>query len=210
VIFNNLSNYDTHLFIKKIFIKNPEENFKCIATNEEKYITFSNEIVLCGKNENKDEKPELVKREIRFIDSFRFMSTSLDALIKNLDQQQCKNLKKFYPDPRKFDLLKRKGVYPYDYVYSVDKLAEKALPPKEAFYSRLNDENISDEDYEHAKAVWKEFRIKTLEEYTKLYNKVDVLQLADVLKILGIYVWKTINWTPHGIILRQVSLGTLC
>ena len=106
--------------------------------------------------------------------------------------------------------MKRKGVYPYDYVYSVDKLAEKALPPKEAFYSRLNDENISDEDYEHAKAVWKEFRIKTLEEYTKLYNKVDVLQLADVLKILGIYVWKTINWTPHGIILRQVSLGTLC
>jgi len=42
--------------------------------------------------------------------------------------------------------LKRKGVYPYDYVDSVDKLAEIALPPKEAFYSRLKNENISDED----------------------------------------------------------------
>jgi len=55
--------------------------------------------------------------------------------------------------------LKRKCVYPYDYVYSVHKLVETALPPKEAFYSRLNDEETTNEDYEHAKTVWKEFRI---------------------------------------------------
>ena len=97
--------------------------------------------------------------------------------------------------------MKRKGVYPYDYVDSVDKLLETPLPPKEAFYSRLNDAETTNENYEHAKTVWKEFRIKTLKEYTSLYNKVDVLQLA---------VWKTINWTPLGIILRQVSLGMLC
>ena len=78
------------------------------------------------------------------------------------------------------DLFKRKGVYLFDYVDSVDKLAETALPPKEAFYSRLNDEEITNEDYEHAKTVWKEFRTKTLEKYTSLYNEVDVLQLADV------------------------------
>jgi len=131
-------------------------------------------------------------------------------LIKNLDPEQCKNLKKFYSNPRKFDLLKRKGVHQYDYVDSVDKLAETALPPKEAFYSRLNDEETTNEDYEHAETVWKESRIKTLEEYTALYNKVDVLQLADAFKILGISVRKTINWTPLGIILRQVSLGVLC
>ena len=88
--------------------------------------------------------------------------------------------KEIYPDARKFDLSKRKGVYPYDYVDSVDKLAETALPPKEAFYSRLNDEETTNKDYEHAKTVWKEFRIKTLGEYTSLYTKVDVLQLADV------------------------------
>ena len=102
------------------------------------------------------------------------MGLSLDALIKYLETEQCKNLKKFYSDPRKFDLLKRKGVYPYDYVYSMDKLAKTALPPKEAFYSRLNDEETTNEDCEHAKTVRKEFRIKTLEEYTALYNKVDM------------------------------------
>ena len=62
----------------------------------------------------------------------------------------------------------------------MDKLAELYLPPKEAFYSRMNDENISDEDYEYAETVWKEFGIRTLKEYTGLYNEVDVLQLADV------------------------------
>jgi len=39
------------------------------------------------------------------------MGLSLDALIKYLETEQCKNLKKFYSDPRKFDLLKRKGVF---------------------------------------------------------------------------------------------------
>ena len=57
--------------------------------------------------------------------------------------------------------MKRKCVYPYDYVDSVDKLAESSLPPKEAFYSRLNDEETTNEDYEHAKTVWKEFIIQT-------------------------------------------------
>ena len=109
MIFHYLSNYDAHLFIKKIFIKNPEENLKCIATNEEKYTTFSNEVVLYDKTDENEEKIP-VKREIRFIDSYRFMPSSLDALIKNLNPEQCKNLKKFYSDPRKFDLLKRKGV----------------------------------------------------------------------------------------------------
>ena len=56
----------------------------------------------------------------------------------------------------------------------MDKLAETALPPKDAFYSKLNDEETTNEDYEHTKTVWKKNRRKTLEEYTSLYNKVDV------------------------------------
>ena len=63
--------------------------------------------------------------------------------------------------------MKRKGVYPYDYVDVVDKLAETALPPKEAFYSRLNDEETTNKDYEHAKTVWKEFIIKMLHSIMK-------------------------------------------
>jgi len=79
-----------------MFIKNPNEKLKCIPNNEEKYISFSKEIVLCYiTNENGERKP--VYREIRFIDSCTFMESSLETLVNNLDKDQCKNLKKFFP-----------------------------------------------------------------------------------------------------------------
>ena len=78
------------------------------------------------------------------------------------------------------DLLTRKGVYPYDYVSSIEKLAETQLPPKDQFYSKLNDEEISDDDYHHAINVWQTFGCKTIRDYHDLYLKSDVLLLADV------------------------------
>ena len=77
-------------------------------------------------------------------------------------------------------LLTRKGVYPYDYVTSIEKLQETKLPPKEAFYSILYNEEISDEDYQRALNVWNTFGCQTLQDYHDLYLKSDVLLLADV------------------------------
>ena len=79
-----------------------------------------------------------------------------------------------------YSLLARKGVYPYDYVTSIVKFKETKLPPKEAFYSKLYDEEISDEDYQHALNVWNTFKCQTLQDYHDLYLKTDVLLLADV------------------------------
>jgi len=107
------------------------------------------------------------------------MCSSLHQLTKNLDNEQYVNLKKYYPGER-FDLLTQKGAYPYDCIDSVKKLNETSLPPKEDFYSKLNEKDVKDEDYERANKVWKEFNVKNLREYTELYNKVDVLPLADV------------------------------
>ena len=61
-----------------------------------------------------------------------------------------------------------------------DKFKETKLPPKEAFYSKLNMTGVREEDYEHVNRVWKEFRIKDLGEYHDLYLKTDVILLANV------------------------------
>ena len=71
------------------------------------------------------------------------------------------------------------GVYPNDWMNSFKTFGE-SLPKKEAFFSKLNNEAISDEDYEHAKHVWKEFGMSNMEEYHDVYLTADVLQLADV------------------------------
>jgi len=123
------------------------------------------------------------------------MASSLDVLSKNLNEEQCKNFGKFYRGEQ-FTLLKQKGIYPYDYVNSVDKLSDTSFPPKYAFYSRLNEEAISDEDYKHAQKVWKEFNINSLREYHGLYNISDVLLLADVFENFRDVCMKNYNLDP--------------
>ena len=83
-------------------------------------------------------------------------------------------------DLNKFILLPRKGIYPYEDMDNWRKIDETTLPPKEAFYSNLNLENISDKDYAHAQKIWKVFEIKNRGDYHDLYVKSDTLLLPDV------------------------------
>ena len=156
VYLHNLSGYDSHLFIKKIKTNNDEE-INCIPKTDENYISFSKEVTV--DTFVKDEKEIIVKRELRFIDSFKFMASSLDTLAKNLSENQYKNLGRIYYG-KQFELLRRKGVFPYEYINSVDRLDEAELPPKSAFYSKLNDSDISDEDHEHARQCGKNSGVK--------------------------------------------------
>lgn len=110
------------------------------------------------------------------------MASSLDKLAKSLPSEMKKILRSEFNhlNAEQMALIERKGVLCYDYIDSLDRFNETALPPKEAFYSHLNDCKISDEDYAHAKNVWDVFNIKTLGEYIELYMKTDVLLLADI------------------------------
>ena len=176
VIFHNLSGYDSHLFIKNL--GKSEGKIDCIPNNEEKYISFSKHILVDKFKNKKGEEKEVI-REIRFIDSFKFMATSLDSLVNNLPKESFKNLTEFY-EGEQLDLIKRKGVFPYDWFDSFNRLSADHLPPKEAFHSILNDSGISEEDYIHAQKVWKTFKMKTMRDYHDLYLKSDVLLLSDV------------------------------
>ena len=123
------------------------------------------------------------------------MATSLDKLFNNLPKDAFNNVKRYYADD-KLELLSKKSIYPYEYMDTPKKLKETQLPSTEAFYSRLNDEGISDENYTHAKQVWKTFEMKNLEDYHNLYNRVDVLLLADVFENCRDICIKNYNLDP--------------
>ena len=121
-----------------------------------------------------NEKEKLI--ELRFIDSFKFMSSSLDSLTKNLvsSGKQLFGFKDYLE--LQYELLTRKGNYPYEYVSSWDRFEETQLPPIEAFYSKLNMFSISSD----AQRFLKEFRIHNLGDYHDLYLRTDVVLLANM------------------------------
>ena len=82
---------------------------------------------------------------LRFIDYFRFLTSSLKKLTSYLDQNEYirKVIGSQYTE-QQIQLLLRKGVYPYEYTSSLEKLEEKELPSKKDFHSTLTDSHISD------------------------------------------------------------------
>ena len=121
----------------------------------------------------------MLGNQLTLIDSFQFMSSSLDKLVSYLPKDDLIHTSKVFKGKRLI-LMSQKGVYPYDFMDSFEKFNQTKLPAKDQFYSILNDQHITDDEYDHAKKVWKTFKIKTMGEYHDLYLGSDVLLLADV------------------------------
>ena len=197
VLFHNLEGYDSHLFVKSLGLT--EGDIKCIPKTDERYISFS-KIIPMGTELILKPNGELVEKEIflelRFIDSLKFTPKSLDSLAKmllgddqfeTLTSQMILLIPKETDDSRKhnriesLNLLKRKGVFPYEYMTDFSKLSAISLPKKEEFFSQLSRSGISDKDYTHAQKVWNAFNCKTMRDYHDLYLKTNTLLLADVM-----------------------------
>jgi hypothetical protein len=202
IYLHNLKGYDSHFIVPALnkfgYKQESSKNISCIPSNEEKYISFSKMIKVADFT-IKDKVIDIMF-EIRFIDSFGFMNTSLDSLAKNINKD-CKNisdrrkafrnLSKQYPNDLHFELMTKKGIYPYDYIDSYDKFSDTELPSIQQFYNTLTDSHCSEKDYKQAKLVWKAFDCKTFLDYHNLYLTVDVLLLADI--------WETFRATCYKI-----------
>ena len=160
-VFHNYSRYDSHMFFKRLVdLKKDKVKFKILPKTNEEYIA-----VKYGC--------------IRFIDSYRFLSESLDKLVKNLDEDDFKILKEEFPD--KWQYLNKKLAYPYEYFNSIDDYKKPVDNlEKEDFFSKLKNDYPNDEEIERTKEIIKLFNIKDGEELTKLYCKSDVILLTDV------------------------------
>lgn len=188
VVFHNLTGYDSHILLQSMIprfqmkkkskterVDNPEpeqsENhlkISAICLNQEKVKTFTYD-------------------RLRFIDSFSFLSGSLEEQVKNLVADKSYPwhfIKKEYincsVNPTLLPLVTGKGVYPYEYMDSFERFKETKLPPRESFKSSLYTKLISEDDYKHAQRVWETFRIKDLGAYHDFYMRQDVALLAEV------------------------------
>lgn len=162
IVIHNLTGYDGKLIFKRISNVYAKK-IKVIPINNEKFTTFTID-------------------NLKFLDSFNFLSTSLANLVDslNISGYHFPILNEYFTDKRKCDLLKRKGVFPYSWLTSMDKLKETKLPERIHFFNDLTREHITEVDYEFAKKIWKKFKCKTIEDYLKLYLFTDCLLLADV------------------------------
>ena len=133
---------------------------------------------------------------IRIQDSLQFLNCSLDKLVSNLRERgvnEKKTLQETYPtaytyfknkwpliEDEAFELLTRKGVYPYEYINSWDKFNESKLPGIDCFHSKFTNSNISNEDYRFAQELWSKFCLQNIGDLHDLYMNTDVMLLGDV------------------------------
>ena len=119
IIFHNLEGYDGHLIFREL------NNFKdidiqAIRKTDERYISI------------------IVNNNINFLDLLQFLKASLDSLAGNLKDDDFNHLLSEFPKD-KLKLLRKKDAYPYEWVHSYRKFLYPRLPPKERFYSSIND-----------------------------------------------------------------------
>ena len=163
IFFHNLKGYDSHLLLEHFPALSTKERVNCIATNFEQFLTFS-------------------YRGLKFVDSYQFLKASLSTLAENLKksgEEKFVHTRRHFPEH--FDIVTRKGVYPYSYMDSFDRFEEKQLPSIECFYNDLSDMPITESEYEHAQAVWRAFDMTSMKQYHDTYLVTDIVILADIM-----------------------------
>ena len=101
----------------------------------------------------------------------------------------------------------QKGHFPYEYMDDIGKLEDRALPPQEAFYSRLKNEGISDDDYARCQVVWCANRMKSMRDFLVWYNNRDVVPFLEAIdKQFTFYKQQNIDMFKDGVSVPGLTL----
>ena len=185
VVAHNLSNYDLHHLCKELHHFAKDCRINVIPQTSERYISLAVGVpVRTYKDKNGLEKT--VYEYLRFVDSFRFMTNSLEKLVSNLPAEKFSFLDNHFGGytEKKRRLLHGKGFYPYSYFDDLSKFQETALPSIDCWTNSLKEgeQSITEEQWHHANIVFKTFGCENLGDYHDLYLKTDTLLLACVVE----------------------------
>ena len=148
VFAHNSQNFGQSFLIKAIQNLENKIPFSCLPRNSNKFIS-------------------LQIGSFIFKDSYLFLDKSLDYLTGTINSDDRISLKQEF-GKEDYELLCKKGIYPCDYFDNTKKYNEQKLPNREEFFNEINNKNISDEDYNHAKNVFEKFECKNLLDYSIL------------------------------------------
>jgi hypothetical protein len=170
---HNFTSYDSHFLVHGLKSDPRIKKVNALPLNSEKFRTIQ-------------------INSFHFIDSLSFLNASLSELIADLVEEKKKKKMPFslldqmgfYTEDtqERQALLLRKGVFPYEYITSLHTLSTtNKLPSKDKFFSNLSNSDITNEDYTHAKKVYKEFGCDNMKDYCELYCATDTILLAEVM-----------------------------
>ena len=194
---HNLSNYDLHFICKHLHHFPADSKIQVIPITDEKYISLSIGIRVASYTDRRGVEKH-VYEYLRFVDSFRFMASSLDKLVSYLPAENFSLLDNHFPQHCSEDLqlLHQKGFYPYSYFDSHEKFQEKSLPSIEKWTNSLQDGQVSitPANFQHATKVFQKFGCENLGSYHDLYLTTDTLLLACVVE-----QFRKVTYSTYGL-----------
>ena len=188
-----MTNYDLHHIVKTLHSATANLKIEVIPTNDEKFIALNYGVYIETRGKKRGEVA--IYEYLRFIDSFKFMPSSLSKLVQTLPHDKFTILDNFYRgySHEQRELLKHKGNFPYSYVDSFDKLNDLELPGIRHWKNILKDNSIdiTYAELDQLKKVFREFNCEILKQFLELYLAGDVLQLACWFEELRSVCYKT-------------------
>ena len=179
--FHNLSRYDAHHIIKYLKL-NDGEKLSAIAKNDETFFSFSLDIAM-ERFKSKVGQNVVLYHSLQFLDSFQFMSQSLDSLAKTVDKSDFKLLRTGFLNigDNLFGKLTKMGFFPYNYMDSFEKFNDP-FPPHGPLWYRILTKSIevTKEENNFALGVYNAFKCNNLGDYHDIYLRTDVFLLADI------------------------------
>ena len=176
VFAHNSQNFDQSFLIRALQNLDNKIPFSCLPRNSNKFISLQIGTFI-------------------FKDSYLFLNKSLDYLTNTINDDDRISLKQEFG--KNYKLLTRKGIYPYDYFDNTKKYNEQKLPDKKEFFNKINNKDISDDDYNHAKNVFEKFKCENLLDYSILYLKTDICHLSDIFQKFSNFAYETYKLDPR-------------